>query len=460
MKTIRSLCLKKLTTNIYEKYFTGHKRSVRIKKHIIASMFLKGVSILISFALVPLSLDYLNPTTYGIWITLSSIFAWFSFFDIGLGHGLRNKFAEALAKDNKELAKTYVSTTYATLFLIIGTVYLLFLFINPFLDWTKILNTSPEFIGELSALVIVVFSFFCLRFILNLIGKILLADQRPAVNNSFGPVGNLISLIVIYILTRTTSGSILYLGIVMSFVPVFILFIATLYLFTTKYKEYRPRLKYVNFSYFYNLAGLGVQFFIIQIAGIVVFTSSNIIISHLFGPMEVTPYNIAYKYFSIITMLFAILITPVWSAVTEAYVKNEYGWIKSVLRKLNFIWLISIILVILMIVFSGEFYLFWIGDKVFVPFATSVSMGVFIILFSFNSIYSNIINGIGRLRLQVIIASCELLTFPIAAILLGTGYGVTGIITARILITAPGSLLMYKQVRKLVSGQARGIFNK
>ena len=420
-------------------------------------MFLKGVSILISFALVPLSLDYLNPTTYGIWITLSSIFAWFSFFDIGLGHGLRNKFAEALAKDNKELAKTYVSTTYATLFLIIGTVYLLFLFINPFLDWTKILNTSPEFIGELSALVIVVFSFFCLRFILNLIGKILLADQRPAVNNSFGPVGNLISLIVIYILTRTTSGSILYLGIVMSFVPVFILFIATLYLFTTKYKEYRLRLKYVNFSYFYNLAGLGVQFFIIQIAGIVVFTSSNIIISHLFGPMEVTPYNIAYKYFSLISMIFAIIVAPMWSAVTEAYTKQDFPWINNAIRKLLKITGVTIIIVSTMIVFSDDFYLFWVGPEIYIPFNLSISMGCYVVIFSFGAIFTNIINGIGKLRVQLIIAIYEIILFPLLAIYFGKLLGVTGIVVARILLIIPGTVLMYIQSTRLLNGKAKGI---
>ena len=48
--------------------------------------------------LVPLTIHYINPTRYGIWLTVSSIIGWVSFFDIGFGNGLRNKFAEALAK--------------------------------------------------------------------------------------------------------------------------------------------------------------------------------------------------------------------------------------------------------------------------------------------------------------------------------------------------------------------------
>ena len=96
---------------------TGHSRSIRAKKNIFASFGLKGISILISFFLVPLVLNYIDITKYGIWLTLSSIIGWFGFFDIGLGNGLRNKFAEAIAKGQKELARIYVSTTYAILFI-------------------------------------------------------------------------------------------------------------------------------------------------------------------------------------------------------------------------------------------------------------------------------------------------------------------------------------------------------
>jgi len=113
---------------------TGHERSLKAKKNILASFGLKGISIVISFLLVPLTLNYIDVTRYGIWLTLSSIISWFGFFDIGLGSGLRNKFAEAIAKDQKELARTYVSTTYAVLLIIVGIVFLLFLIINPFLN--------------------------------------------------------------------------------------------------------------------------------------------------------------------------------------------------------------------------------------------------------------------------------------------------------------------------------------
>ena len=76
-----------------------------------------------------MALNYLNPVKYGIWLTLTSVIGWFAFFDLGLGNGLRNKLAEALAKNDNELARTYISTSYAIMTITIGIVYFLFVLV-------------------------------------------------------------------------------------------------------------------------------------------------------------------------------------------------------------------------------------------------------------------------------------------------------------------------------------------
>ena len=91
-----------LRTGLFIKgFFTkGHERSIKAKKNIISSFVIQGISIGISLIMIPITLSYVNASQYGIWLTLSSIVTWFSFFDIGLTQGLRNKFAEARAKDS------------------------------------------------------------------------------------------------------------------------------------------------------------------------------------------------------------------------------------------------------------------------------------------------------------------------------------------------------------------------
>ena len=117
-------------------YFSrGHARTVQAKINITGTFFLKGLGILLSLIIVPMTITYLSPERYGVWIALSSIIGWLSFFDIGFGNGLRNKFVEAIARGDKELAKIYVSTTYAILAIIITLVWAVTAIATFFVDW-------------------------------------------------------------------------------------------------------------------------------------------------------------------------------------------------------------------------------------------------------------------------------------------------------------------------------------
>lgn len=221
-----------LIKNFIIDFFTkGHQRSLEAKKNITASFAIKGVSIAINLILVPITINYVNPTQYGIWLTLSSIVAWFSFFDIGFGNGLRNLFAETKATGNLEKARIYVSTTYAVLTLIFLSVWVLFFVANFFVDWSKILNAPPEMAAELSTLALIVFSFFCLEFVLRTINTIVTADQNPALAGFFNTLGQLFALIIIFILTKTTKGSLINLGLALGFIPILVLFISSTILF-------------------------------------------------------------------------------------------------------------------------------------------------------------------------------------------------------------------------------------
>ncbi|MEA3443226.1 MAG: polysaccharide biosynthesis protein, partial [Bacteroidota bacterium] len=177
---------------------SGNSRSVKAKKNIIYSFVIRGVSMLTTLFLVPITLGYVTEVEYGIWITLSTFIIWFSIFDVGLGNGLRNKFAEAIAKKDTNLARTYVSTTYAGLTIIFGAVLIIFLGIFPFVNWNLLFQAGDENSNNIRILVLILFVFFTIRFILQLISTLLIADQRPAIASLIDPITNLIVLVIIY----------------------------------------------------------------------------------------------------------------------------------------------------------------------------------------------------------------------------------------------------------------------
>src|SRR5690606_23718319 len=147
-----------------------------------------------------------------------------------------------------------------------------------------------------------------------------------------------------------------------------------------------PSIKLVNFKLSKDLIGLGSKFFIIQIGVIILLSTDNIIITQLFGPAEVTPFNIAFRLFSVVTMCFGIIVGPLWSAYTEAYVKGEMDWIRNIIKKMNKIWLLCIVACAVVIPLSPFLYRFWIGDRVHVPFSLSIAMGVFVVTYIWHQI--------------------------------------------------------------------------
>ena len=379
----------------------GHDRSVQAKKNIISSFLIKGISICISLVLVPLIINYINPSRYGIWLTLSSIVGWFSFFDIGLTQGLRNKFAEAKAKGDDKSGQIYVSTTYAVLAIIFTSVWILFILCNSFLNWSDILKLPQNMRSEVSTLAVIVFTYFCSQFVLRIVTTINIADQQPARASLIDLLGQFLSLIFIVILIKTTKGSLINLGIGLCLFPVLVYLGANLYFFNGTYKQYQPKFSKIDFSYAKGLFNLGLTFFIIQIASVIQYESANIIIARNFGTSEVTSYNIVYKYFGMLTMLYTIFLTPFWSASTEAFLKQDFEWIKNTVKKYNILYILIFLASILMLVFSSTVYRLWLGKgKVHIDFILSFWGFLYVGLYIFGSTYVNFLNGISALRIQ------------------------------------------------------------
>lgn len=440
----------------------GHERTNRAKKNIAAAFIIKGFNIVVGLLLVPITINYLDSTKYGVWVTLTSLVAWFGFFDIGLGNGLRNRFAEAVAIGNHKLAKTYVSTTYAILTIIITLVLILLFIINFFLDWGVILNAGedPLLNKELSYLAIVVFASFGLTFVLNLIAVILSADQQPAKSAVFDLIGKSLSLIFIFILTQISKSSLLSFGIIYCTISPIVLAFSTLWFFNGKYKPYKPSIKTIDFGKARDLFDLGIKFFLIQIAAILLYQTNTMIISQLFGPAMVTPYNVAFKYFSVLMMGFMIIINPFWSAFTEAWIKNDFKWISRIMNKLMKLWLLILVAGIIMLVFSSFVFKVWIGNDFSVPFLISFLSFCWILLYAWNGIFSQFFNGVGKVRLQLYLGiSVAIINVPFA-IFLGKLYGVEGVLLANVILGLLGAWVYPLQYKKLIANKAKGIWNK
>lgn len=448
-------------TSIRDRITGGSKRSALVKKNIIASFLLKGIAILISLQIVPLTIDYVNPSQYGIWLTLSSLMAWFFFFDIGMTHGFRNRFAEARAKDDHTAAKVYVSTTYAILAIMIAVMLAISLTANRVLDWSRILNIDPAYGSELGRVFAITVIFFGVNIVASTFTTMLTADQKPALTSLVKVLGQATALAAIYLLTRNdASGSLTDLAFIFSGIPVGVTIIMSIILFCTAYKDVRPSFGYIRFSRVKEILGLGFNFFIITTSMLFIFQLMNVIISRVLGPETVTEYNVAYKYFSVIYMVSLIILGPFWSAFTDAYTRKDTEWMSRTFAKLERLWVWTIPVLILMHLLSQCFYRYWIGTSVTVAGSTNLAIAAYILFLIFGNIYMYMINGIGKVRIQMTIyLSFAVVAYPTMTFMCRR-FGIPGLLTVPTVVYIIQGVLCRMQLRRIIDGTASGIWNK
>lgn len=447
---------------IRKKYSSADTRSKKMYKNTAAMIGIRGISMILTLISAPIMLHHVDRADYGVLLTLTSIVGWVGYMDIGLGNGLRNKLPEFIANNDFNSAKKIVSSCYATLAIYVALIITVFLIISPFVDWLEVLNSPTSDAKEIRELTNVVFIAFCIQFLLGLLNSILFAYQMPAFQSLFTFVGQALALIALIIQVFVFNiTSVLQIGVVNSIIPPLVLFCGSIGLFRTKLRKIAPSLKYVDLKSVSGILGLGMKFFVLQMITIVLFQANSIIIARVVNPEAVVEYNLAFKYVSLLTMIFTIVITPVWSATTDAYIRNDFTWIKKTISFSQKVCIISIIIGILMLFVSKFIYGIWLGkDAIDISYSTT---GLILLCISFEmlyKVYGTIINGTGKVFAQMILTGIIAIIYIPLALLLGSSWGLSGVLIANVIVFAVNYIWAKMQCNKLINQTATGIWNK
>lgn len=444
-----------------DKILNSSGRSKEALKGVLLSVVAKMIYIISSFLIVPLTIDYVNATQYGIWLTMSSIISWITLFDLGLGNGFRNRFAEAKAEGNIELAKYYLSTTYFAVALIVVVIFFVILVGNVFIDWSTVLNVAPAYGEELGKVFIILLAFFCLNMVANLVSTMLMADQKAGQASMIQGGGQFLSLISVWILTLVSEGSLTNLALYFAGMPCLLAIVVSFFVYSSdKYRDIAPNFRYVKMPLLRDILGIGVQFFIIYLCMIFIFQIINIIISREIGPDAVTEYNIAYKYFALLYTIFIIILTPFWSAFTDAYKRNDNLWMARALKALEYIWISFVIVGIMMLLFAPYVYLMWIGPNVRISQTLSLYVYIYVMILNLGNLYMYLINGIGTVRIQLLIyLFFAIVSWPLMTMACRI-WGVEGVVFVPTVVLLFQAVFGRIQIHKLLDKTAKGIWLK
>ncbi len=159
-------------------------------------------------------------------------------------------------------------------------------------------------------------------------------------------------------------------------------------------------------------------------------------------------------------MSFNIILTPLWSASTDAYTKGDLDWIKRSMNHMMKVSMVGSFAIIFLIFSSSTVYRLWIGDGVVIPFKLNLWMGLYTMILIWSTCFSTFLFGIGKLKAQLLNTLAVSILFIPLAVLLTKYFGITGMAVALCLTNLSGMILNPIQYQKIISGKATGVWNK
>lgn len=415
----------------------------------------KAVAMLASFLAIPLMIRYLGQEQYGVWSTLLTVMSWIVFFDLGVGNGLRNKVAEALARNDKKEAASYIASGYSLIGLIALALWVLITGVSFFVPWQTVFNTHVIHEDTLRLTVQIAFFFVVLNFWIGLISALLGAVQKTAMTALGQLTSNILALIFVYGLTKTTDASITYLAFAYG-ISLVVANIGLSRWFYHRNPELHPKL-HLDSQHVNPLLSVGMQFFVIQIAVLVIFTTDKMLITQLFGPEYVTQYDVVFKLFSVITFAHTLVSAPLWSAYTDAYHRGDMVWIKRMLRKQLIIFIGIVISVVAMVILTKPIIGVWIGREINISYSLTISIGIFVLVSTWNNIYAMFVNGIGDIKIQLYTAVIAMfLNIPLSIFFVKYfSFGLSGIVIATVVSLSMAAIALPIQVNRIIRVGAR-----
>ena len=411
-----------------------------VHKNTLNNILLRGIGILCGLVVVNVNLGYLGASLYGLWVTIASISHWANMGDLGISNGLRNELTKAVAADDIARQKSLILTAVKMLSRIAVVIFVLSCMVAELLFATNVMESTlrlPLYITNV---------FFCITFVLGISRSIAYSYQKSWYTSLAQTSTTIFQILSVLLLSWVSvEPDLVVFAIVSGVGSVF----GNLLIIVLMLNVFRcltaPNIKGgYDKTYRTAILSVGLQFFVLQLCCLINYSTDSVIINKLFDSVAVTKYSVITTIYNTGDSVFSLLLISLWSAVTYAAAKNEYGWIKKEVGSILKLWMLYCLGVVFVSLLFNQIVHIWLGDSA-MHYETDIVMTfcLYTIITTFGSIYVNVTNGLGRIKLQMysgVIGS--LLNIPLSVFLATTcGLGLSGIKVAT-LLSCYGSVIL------------------
>lgn len=343
----------------------GRERYRRAGMTALTSYIARGLSILMSFVSVPLTVHYLGAERYGVWLTISSLLLWVALTDFGLtGNALVNVLSEAIGNDDRAAARHYAASAFWALVAIALVIGVVFMAAFHSIPWRAIFRVSDATsTQELRSACALVLTLFLINLPLSLLRSLYNAHQDGYLANIWGIASGVVSLLGLIVVTRF-HGGLPQLVVAISGVPALVLLANAYYGFIHRYPWLAPAPSAVRWACIRRLLKLGGKYMIMQLAALGIYQSQAIIITQMLGPSKVMIFVVAFKIMNLPVELTYLGTVPFVSAFGEAKARSDWNWIKGAYKNASLATIaLGVPLATALALFAKPLILIWAGPS-------------------------------------------------------------------------------------------------
>jgi O-antigen/teichoic acid export membrane protein len=416
----------------------------------VAGRLLSSLASLIS---IPLAVRYLGAERFGVWATITSTVVFLNLLDFGLASTLTNHVARAYALGDKAYAARYTTNALALTMALAGGAGAVLAQLWSHINWVSLFGVAASVPrGEVSATIAIAATLMLIGLPASLASRVFAGYQQVYWNNfvvACGTIGNL-------------SGLLIGIGLRVSMSWLFLMSagwltccnVAALVLQFWFKPWLRPRTAYLAWASARELLGSGSGFFLIQVAGVVVFSSDNMVVGHYLGAAQVTPYNVTWRLVGLTAVLQSMVFPALWPAYAEAYERRDLAWMRRTFRLVMRTTLgYSLSFAVVFVVFGKPLIRLWAGEAAVPSTILLATMAAWAIISACMTAESCLLAAVGRTRLQGVLSIVAAAVNLALSIVLIQRIGAVGVIAGTILsylvvLVVPQSLMVKNVLRE------------
>lgn len=366
------------------------------------------VNISMGLLTIPLTIHYLGEELFGAWMVLTSFVGILSFYDFGIGVGLRNELIKCYASENRELAGQYVFNALVTLIFLAFILIVLAFCISPFLPLDKLIKCSnPETAKQVAYTATAMVIIFALGLPLNQILNICSAYQKAYIGYFFMLVGRILAFLFI-LLCVWCKWPFIILASGYLLLPSLLLIIAYV-LYRRRNPWLFPLKEHLKWKLQKRLFSTGGYVMIHHLSYAMIYSSIILIIGNVIGAIPAGQYSIIQKLFSVTTIMGTSLLMGISLPLGEAWHKREIPWIRKTLRQTwKVIGVTCILPLIAVIPMTGFLIKYWTGKENMIPSSALVLACALVVGISLlGDIYANSLMAMDYVKIIALTRFCS-----------------------------------------------------